>query len=69
MPEIKTSSPAFSARIFASVKENGSLVIELSRLGLGFGDDGGEKVFAVLLTAGSNLIRFLRTFLIPKATD
>lgn len=31
-------------------------------------DEGQQKVFAALLTAGSEFIRFLRTLLIPKAT-
>ena len=32
-------------------------------------DEGQQKVFAALLTAGSEFIRFLRALLIPKASD
>jgi len=49
------------------VHRKGSTYDELIA-GLQMADEGQQKIFAALLTAGSDLIRYLRATLLPKPT-
>src|ERR1035438_5747734 len=44
-PEISTSSPTFSARIFFSVKGKVNLVINSNSFSFGSGNDARQKIF------------------------
>jgi hypothetical protein len=66
-PHVKFLRVLQDLRSKSAVHRKGSTYDELIA-GLQMVDEGQQKIFAALLTAGSDLIRYLRATLFPKST-